>query len=133
MNKETLNKLKVLAKKYDFKILILFGSRALQTNNKDSDYDFAFYKKNISTKDEYELFNNFMEILNTQNIDLINIEKNTDATLRNQIFQKGICIYEKNKFTFEEMQTDALMDYMDFKELINSRDFAFNEKEISKI
>lgn len=133
MNKDTTNKLRDISKKYYIKILVLFGSRAIQTNNKNSDYDLAFYKKNISAEDEYELFNNIMEILKTQNIDLINIQKNTDATLRNNIFQKGICIYEKNKFTFENMQVDALMDYIDFKEIINSRDFAFDEKEISKI
>ena len=133
MNQDLKRSLKKIAKKFKLDVFILFGSRATNEYNNKSDWDFAFVKKDLTTNQEYELFNEIIKIIKDQNIDLINIHKNHDTTLRKEIFEKGICIYEKNKSNFKEMQISSFLDYLEFKQMIPNRDFALNKNDILNI
>jgi uncharacterized protein len=114
-NPKTREKLKNLAKKYNLDLLILFGSRAQKTNKKYSDFDLAFYKSDISTKEEMRLFEDIINIIEFEKIDLVNISTNHNAKLRNEIFSKGQPIYQKRKGLFFELKGKAWIDYQDFR------------------
>lgn len=115
-NKVILSKLTKISKKYNLSILILFGSRANGSYKKNSDYDFAFMaKKPLLVEEEINLFNDIMELLGNENIDLINISTNTSAKLRYEIFFKGIPLYESSSLLFKELKGRAYIDYIDFK------------------
>lgn len=107
---------KQLAKKHKLSLLILFGSRAKKTHKSDSDYDIAFYtKKSLTINQEQSLFEDIMNLLKTEKIDLININKNYDPLLRNEIFQHGKCLYEETKYLFDKLKGDAWIDFIDFQ------------------
>jgi predicted nucleotidyltransferase len=115
-DKKTKAELIDLAKKYNLSLFILFGSRASNTHKKTSDYDFAFYKdKTISLKNEQNIFEEIMTILKYEKVDIININTNHSHYLRNEIFSKGICIYENQEGKFNEFKQRAWFDYKDFE------------------
>lgn len=113
---QILEELKLISQKFDLSLLILFGSRAKGNFKENSDFDFAFFSKN--TLDSYtyiDLFNEIMFLLKNENIDLIDISKNHDVKLRNEIFQSGVLIYEKNISLFSDFKFKAWIDYIDFQ------------------
>lgn len=116
ITKSELKELKKLGKKYDLRVLVLFGSRAKGTHKKDSDYDIAFYpKKNFTTKDEINLFNEILGIINSDKVDLINLEKPKNYLLVKNIFFEGYCLFEHNDGLFNKMRGDSWFMYNDFK------------------
>jgi predicted nucleotidyltransferase len=120
LSKSEFSSLQKIAKKYDLDLMVLFGSRAKGGHNKNSDYDIAFWKI-LSVDDEIRLFDEIMGILQCENIDLININKNHDVKLRYEIFFNGCVIYEKEKGLFQDLKGRAWIDYMDFKRFSSNR------------
>jgi len=110
------HKFKEIAKKHNLLVFILFGSRANNTDKKNSDYDLAYYaKKELSSEKYLELFEDIMKELKDEKIDLIDINKNKSHLLRYQIFSKGMCLYEFKKGFFNELKYRAWFDYKDFE------------------
>jgi uncharacterized protein len=116
--KKKFNLLKKIAKKYQLRVFILFGSRASENFNKDSDYDFAYFTdKPLSVNKKIELLEEIQEIVNFQQVDLIELNTTPSILLRNEIFNKtGICIYESELGLFDELAGNAWLDYMDNKD-----------------
>ena len=108
--------LKKIAKKYDLKLFILFGSRAKKKEKKNSDWDLAFYPtKDFNAQDEMNLFNDIISLLNDEKVDLLNLKKSKKLHVINNVFQKGELIYEKDKGLFDKKKWDAWFDFQDFK------------------
>ncbi len=119
-NKKFLNNIKLICKKYELYIFILFGSRAKGTYTQKSDYDFAFIpKSNFSSNDEISLFNDIIDLLENENVDLINIANNYSAKLRYEIFFAGIPLFESKKNLFSDLKGRAYIDYIDYKRFSN--------------
>jgi predicted nucleotidyltransferase len=116
LNKELKKKLIDLSKKYKLKLFLLFGSRAKGNYNENSDWDFAFIpSKEFTIENEINLFNDLMNILNYEKIDLLNINKGKDYNIINNVFQDSILIYEyKNGYYFEK-KWSAWITFQDFK------------------
>lgn len=123
------SKLVELAKKYKLDLLILFGSRATGRANKNSDFDLAFLKFSLTEKEEISLFDEIGDIFEEKNFDLVNLEKNHNIVLRQQIFQHGICLYESFKYLFEKEKEYTYLDYIDSFVLLNPT----KEKFISEV
>ena len=88
-------KLTPLCKKYSFKALILFGSRANKTHNEKSDFDLAYIiEEELSQKQKIELFEELEEIFIEHSFDIIDIAKCNNLVLVDEILQKGIALYE---------------------------------------
>jgi len=123
--------LKKLAKKYDLEVLVLFGSKAKNIGNKFSDFDFAYFSyKNFDFELDFKLKCELSEIFNTTKIDLINLNKQEDIVLRYEIFNNGICIYEKENGFFDNAQTNSWFNYIYQKDLfVNDNDFLKNSLE----
>lgn len=128
-NKKIISSLRNISLEYGLGLLVLFGSRANGTDVKSSDYDLAFFpSKEFTAIEEINLFDSIMEILGTENIDLVNISKNHDVKLRYEIFMKGKLIYEKRKGLFRELRHKAWMDYIDFQKFSKNRAKCLREK-----
>lgn len=105
-----------LAKQFNLKLLILFGSRAKKTYSSNSDWDFAYLAtNNFTLKNEMNLFNKLMKILNFEKIDLINLRNPKNYLVVKNIFFEGILIFESEKRLFKEMKYNSWISYLDFK------------------
>lgn len=87
---DIINEIKALAVTYDIEKVILFGSRAKGTHNKNSDYDIAVIGKNyvdfnLALTYETNLLSTF---------DIHNYSKISDS-FRKEIDKTGMVIYEK--------------------------------------
>jgi len=113
------NELIKLSKKLEIDLLILFGSRAKNTNNESSDWDLAIYSKNeIKENLKIKFFNELREIFKEKKFDLIILDEKSSPILENQIFRFGKCIYESKKNLFFEKKQNSYFDYQDYKELL---------------
>lgn len=48
---------------------------------------------------------------------MIIIDSNLDPLLGKNIFEKGVCLYEKEEGLFDDLQVNALFNYIDFSPL----------------
>ena len=92
LEKSIENEIIELAKRYNFKKVILFGSRARGDNNDRSDIDLA-----ISGGD----FVNFSldveeKVFTLLKFDIVNLDKENKIDFLNEIERDGIVLYEKN-------------------------------------
>lgn len=121
--------LKLLAKKFNLKFLVLFGSRANGTFKKSSDWDFAYYpKSDFSIEDEINLFDSIMFILKDEKVDLINLRNQEDYLIRKNVSENSILIYEEEDGIFSEFQVNSIFNYIDYlpiyrieEEIVNKR------------
>jgi predicted nucleotidyltransferase len=121
--------LRKIAKKYDLKLFILFGSRARKENKKGSDWDLAFYPpKNFTIDDEMNLFNDLITLFNDEKVDLLNIKKSKKLHVINNVFQTGILIHEKEEGFFVTKKWDAWIDFQDFKRYYDMQAHLTKEK-----
>jgi predicted nucleotidyltransferase len=110
------NKLKLIAKKHNLKLLILFGSRISGTVKKESDWDFAFLaEKELNWKKNNSLFEELTNILKDEKIDLIDLSKVKDLILKNRIVNEGFLVYEEKSFIFQRYKRSVWFEYLDFK------------------
>lgn len=123
-------KLVKLSKKYNLKLLILFGSRVKGNYRENSDWDFAYLPNNkFVNNDETNLFNDLMKLLNYEKIDLINLRNPKSYLVVKNIFFEGVLIYESEKRLFKEMKYNSWISYLDFKKYYNKQ-FYINQKEL---
>jgi uncharacterized protein len=126
ITKKQNEKLKNLTKKYDIKLIILFGSFANNTNKIGSDFDIAILGNSIKiAKYDADLIKHLTKILE-KDIDL-SIINNSDPLLKFEIARGGILIYGSKK-DFIVFKTRASLEYMD-----NKKFFDLEEKYLKKI
>lgn len=107
----------IILKELECEAIILFGSYARGTQNKESDIDIAIKTKNkIDKKRLYEI-SNLLEDRLKKEIDLINLDDIGD-TFRYEILINGKTLYCKNEVEFELYKLDM---YREFLELNESR------------
>ncbi len=127
MKKELLNQLKEIGIEFDLDLLILFGSRATNTNSQNSDLDIAY----ISNKkiNELDLISEITKKTNINDIDLIEIDERINPVILNwEIFKTGILIYEKEKNLFYELLGRSFINYIDFKENLEIENEILNKQ-----
>jgi predicted nucleotidyltransferase len=118
-------KLLEIAKKNKVDLLILFGSRASNTNKKDSDWDFGY----ISWKgiDKFELWKDLERVC--KNVDLINLNDSISFFLKKEIIDNSILIYEKYPGLYEDVLGEFFIEYMDNKKYLDEY-LSYLEKEL---
>ena len=113
-----------LSQKIDPDFIVLFGSRATGRSHSKSDYDLAFYKKNLSLSN-FQLYTMSQELslLVKNDVDLLDLNF-ANTVFKAQIFSTGICLYAKCENTFSVQQMTALSMYHNLNierdEIINS-------------
>lgn len=120
MDDDFFNKLKLIGKKYNLDLFILFGSRAKGNFKDNSDYDLAYLKINIDYIQEDNLIKDLELLFEDKKFDLVNLDKDriNSIVLENEIFTSGILIFESKKNIFEVKKENIFFDYIDSKDLL---------------
>jgi len=100
----------------------LFGSQITGKTGPLSDYDFAIFlsRKPSSFQFKYRLKNNLLNILNTNQADLI-ILNNAPIELKYNIINTGKIIYQKNSIAKVEFEADTLSRYFDYLPVLRAQ------------
>jgi len=116
-----------IIKKYNIKLLILFGSTGTRYEREDSDLDLAFLTENILKGDkEFNLLSELIVFYKRDDIDLINLYK-VEPGLKFAVSRKGRVIYQKNN-AFTDFQLYAARMYADTKYLREEREKTLKER-----
>ncbi len=106
----------ILNKKFDCEAIVVFGSFARGTWNKESDVDIAIKtNRNVSKK---EIFNTSIEIEDKlkREIDLVNLDTIENDGFRYEILISGELIYCKDSYKFDLYKLDAFREYLELNE-----------------
>jgi len=99
----------------------LFGSQVTGKTGPMSDYDFAiFLSRKPFFQFKYRLKNNLLNILNTNQVDLI-ILNNAPIELKYNIINTGKIIYQKNSIAKVEFEADTLSRYFDYLPVLRAQ------------
>lgn len=115
--KETLNKIQeILIQKFNPLAIILFGSYARNSQNKDSDIDIAIISSNTDKKQMFyakqQLEETFMK-----DIDLVNLKDiNMSDGFRYEILMNGIVLYCSDTYKYELYKLDMFREYLELNE-----------------
>lgn len=106
---------KELKESFSCEAIVLFGSYARNTQNKDSDIDIAFKsKKTISKKEIFKVKLDLEEILGID-VDLVDLEK-IDDDFCYEILMNGKEIYCIDRLKFDLYKLDKYHQYLDLNE-----------------
>ncbi|MBI4117269.1 MAG: nucleotidyltransferase domain-containing protein [Parcubacteria group bacterium] len=119
-------KLKEIERKYDLRLLILFGSRVSGKLHKESDYDIAYLSKRIlSFEDEGRLIIDLMKVVETSDERLINLVNIREAgpLLLKEIFREHQVLFKEKGDTYHAYKIYSIKNYLDSRSLFELRDF----------
>ena len=106
---------KIILNKIECEAIILFGSYARGTQNKESDIDIAIKpKKELSKKEQFYLSQEIADAINTE-VDLVNLDDIGDG-FRYEILINGRTIYCEDEFKFELYKLDMYREYLELNE-----------------
>lgn len=114
-----LNRIRKIAKKYHLQMLVLFGSSVRGGTHKKSDIDLAFYPS--KPVDEEKLYDEFVQVLKREDIDLVNLATTQDHLVRFEVLHTGKVLYEAEKGIKSRMEWQSYFDYVDFKKYYDWR------------
>lgn len=114
-----LNLIRRIAKKYQLKLLVIFGSSVRGGIHQKSDIDLAFYPS--KSVDEEKLYGEFVQVLKREDIDLVNLATTQDHLVRFEVLNTGKVLYEAEKGIKSKMEWQSYFDYVDFKKYYNWR------------
>lgn len=119
MRLSTLQKRKIeeLTKKYNLKLILLFGSQVLRKTHKESDVDLAFLSgRNLSFEEEILLNTEFCPIFKTDKVDTVNLRMAPPLLLK-EILDNHKILYQKNPLDFSIFEVLVLQKYSEAKPL----------------
>lgn len=118
-----------LIKECDPQAIVLFGSYARNTQNKESDIDIAIKpSKSISKLEMFNLKNELEDIIKID-VDLINLDAELSDGFRYEILINGQTIFCKNQYEFDLYKLDMFREYL---ELSESRQMIINQLKEGK-
>lgn len=112
-------KIEELAKKYNLKLLLLFGSRVRDEKylHKESDFDVAYLsKKDLDLMEEAKLICDLMPIFKSERVDLVNL-KRANPLLMQQVFEKHKILYCQDPKIYALYQIYTMKRYIEAKPL----------------
>ncbi len=106
----------ILNQKIDCEAIIIFGSFARGTQNKESDVDIAIkINRDITKKELYDISNELSDELK-RDVDLVNLNTIENDGFKYEILINGITIYCKDSYQFDLYKLDAYREYLDLNE-----------------
>ena len=107
--------IKLLKKKFNCEVVILFGSYARGDQRPDSDVDIAIKtKKKISKKEIFEMTQELEQLLK-KDIDLIDLNAISDS-FRYEILMNGQTLYCEDSYQFDLYKLDMFREYLELNE-----------------
>ncbi|MFH1188023.1 MAG: nucleotidyltransferase domain-containing protein [bacterium] len=125
-------KIKKIAKRHKFSLVLLFGSQATGKTHANSDVDIAFVsEKYLRPSDAAKIQFEISQKLKIKNLELVDL-KNATPLLLNQIAKKSVLLYEKEQSVFASFKIYGFKRFMEAKDLLKLRDLSL-DKFIQKI
>ncbi len=117
MDKKILQKIEGIAKQFDLKLVILFGSRASEMAGPDSDYDLGVYGGHVLTENEIiKLHGLLAEVFRTDKVDIVDLKK-APPLLKIKAFSRFKVLYETEPFLKYQLPLSAEAEYQECKDL----------------
>jgi len=114
-----------LGKKYDLRLLMVFGSQVNGDINQDSDFDFAFISNNeVNLRD---LNSDLIDIVNNDKVDLVDLKK-TNPLLKHEISNR-IELVHGNELDYLEFKASAFKEYIDSKPLFDLQNLLIKKRQ----
>lgn len=126
-------KLKIIniAKKYDLRFIILYGSYAKNQVRPDSDIDIAVLgNKIVDFSQIVDLNNEFIDLLHFNEIDVKSLHR-TNPLFRYQVTRDGILLFG-NENDYNHFKAYAFRDYIDSQNLFKLRDI-LTQRRLNKL
>jgi len=118
---------KIFAEEKNILLTYIFGSQVTGKTGPLSDYDFAvFLSRKPSFQFKYRLKNKLVNVLNTEQVDLV-ILNDAPIELKYKVIATGKIIFKKNSATKVEFEADTLSKYFDYLPVLRAQ-----KKEILK-
>jgi uncharacterized protein len=118
INQKQKEKIQEIAKKYQLKLVLLFGSQVSGKTNKESDFDVAYLsKKNLSFDEENYLNYEFTNIFQHDRVDTVNIKKASPLLLFG-IFRECRVLFEQDDLIFPTYRAYVFKKYVEAKPLL---------------
>ncbi|MDP3990303.1 MAG: nucleotidyltransferase domain-containing protein [archaeon] len=115
-----------IARKYNLKLIVLFGSQVQKQIHNESDVDIAFVPSRKI--DEEGLYLDLVHAIKRADIDLVNLFTLHNHILRYEILSKGAVLYEIKVGLKSKMEGESFIDYVDFKQYYNLRSKLIDKK-----
>ncbi|MCX6723963.1 MAG: nucleotidyltransferase domain-containing protein [Candidatus Staskawiczbacteria bacterium] len=114
-------KIEGVAKEYNLKLILLFGSQATGKTHKESDFDVAYLpEKNLSFDDEVDINFQFINIFGHDRVDTVDIRKAPPLLLFG-IFRECLILYKKDDLIFPTYRAYAYKKYIEAKPFLEKR------------
>ena len=112
MKKLDQEKIKKIAKKYDLKLLLLFGSRTGEKTHPMSDFDFGFISgRELDYKQKSELAHDLAMLVKFPDVEIVDLKKAGPFLLK-EIVKNNQVILEKNG-AYPEFFSNAVRTYFE--------------------
>ncbi|OGH73853.1 MAG: hypothetical protein A3C90_01255 [Candidatus Magasanikbacteria bacterium RIFCSPHIGHO2_02_FULL_51_14] len=121
MNMELLKKhSKMIAKRHDLDLVVMFGSAARGKTHKLSDVDIAIKpKKQMSYREEAVIEMEFQRALKRGNVEIVNMRELKSPLLQYAIATDGIVLFQESREIFDEFQILATHLYREARPLFD--------------
>ena len=107
---------KELTKTFNPYAIILFGSYARKSQQKESDIDVAIIAENTDKKELFKVKQNLEAVL-LKDIDLVNLnDEDISEGLRYEVLMNGIVIFCKDSYKFTMYKLDMCKEYLELNE-----------------
>ena len=110
-----------IAEKYQLKLVLLFGSQAIDKTHSESDIDIGYLpERPLDFEKEYHLNYEFTNVFQKDRLDTVDIAK-APPLLLYAIFQHPQVLFRKNELTFHAYQSYAFKKYVETKPLYEEK------------
>jgi len=119
---------KIFSDERNILLAYIFGSQVIGKIGPLSDYDFAvFLSQKPSFQFKYKLKNKLVNILNTEQVDLV-ILNDAPVELKYKVIATGKIIFQKNSLVRTEFEANTLSQYFDYLPVLRAQ-----KKDILKV
>ena len=110
-----------IARKFDLKLVILFGSRASGEATERSDYDIGLFAGHLLSEEEIiELQGIFSRLFQTDRVDLVDLKK-APPLLKVQVFKNFRVLYESDPMLKFQLPLSAEAEFEECRDLYEMR------------
>lgn len=123
------NKIEEIAKEFNLKLILLFGSQVNRQTHPETDVDLAFLPENDFSFDDEIMLNSKLSGLfrDKKIIDSVNLKK-ANPFLKQEIAKNPLLLYGKEEDLFE-FKAQAFRSYVDHLSLLSLEDFLIKKRQ----
>lgn len=127
LTKQKKEKIEEIAKKYELRLILLFGSQVNGRIKADSDFDVAYLpEKTLDTEKALDLNSDLVDIFESDRVDQVNIKKASPLLLY-EISKNSQMLFGK-EIDYIRFKARAFKGFIDGRSLFNLQDVLIKKK-----